>query len=239
MLSVNGVSAYVQRYLNRMYLPTHARYGPMVLGAWLAFFLPGDAPPAKATTLAAGAATRQHAVPAWYAAGVAARVTAQCIAVVVILAVYLQLGSGRGPVPDAVHLAVTVALRNIFALAVAVLLYTALAPAGTPSHSSALAAALSWHGFTGIAIASYGINMFHARILTELAFRLPSTGLDTARWVFVLCIWALAVAMSYALSFTFQRHLEGPMRTALEQMAGVGREVPSPVGPVSAKAKSS
>ena len=53
--SISRHGDYMHNYLNRLYFPTHARFGPMFLGALLAFLLPSGSEKAAAAGAGAGA----------------------------------------------------------------------------------------------------------------------------------------------------------------------------------------
>lgn len=115
--SVNAQAHYAHDYLNRLYLPTHARFGPMALGALLAFAMP--APPAAASA-AAAVAWWKHGARWW------AHVTA--FGVLCVALVPPPPPGEADAVPPEAHAFMTTALRNMFAAAAAVLLYSALVP---------------------------------------------------------------------------------------------------------------
>jgi len=156
--SVSDIALYVHTYLSRLYMPTHARFGPMALGACVAFLLPGEqfggvgAPTVRPTTSRTIAA---YVVQIW--------------AVATMAAVCIPPPEGGKLMPGVVHLVITAGLRNLFASATAVLLYGALSPVGSSFHSPRLAAALSWRSFLFVATCSYALNMFHFRVLMDAA----------------------------------------------------------------------
>lgn len=194
------------RYMERLYLPTHARYGPMVLGALLAFALPSAAAERAAPRVDSRAA-------------LATRSAVQAIAVAAVL------GACTRP-PDAepsraARALATTAVHNVLALALAALVATVLSPAASPMHSAWLARALTpAHGRSPLSLlarASYAFNMLHTRVLSELAWGWlrPREGTH-ATWTYVALLWAVGTLLTAAIAIPFAVFIERPARTALE-----------------------
>jgi hypothetical protein len=158
---------YLHGYFNRLYLPMHARFGPMVLGALLAFLLPSGSERAAAGERVAGTAAApgsRHAAAGLAAAGAAATapvaVSAKAggdsgtevvdwaeawwkrwrwwahAAAFGIICLTVMPPQPADCVPSIAHSFVTMVLPNLFSGATAVLLYSALVPAGHAAHSA-------------------------------------------------------------------------------------------------------
>jgi len=127
-----------------------------------------------------------------------------------------------------VHAAVTTALRNLFALSAGVVLVAGAAPEGHPARSRLAAAVLGWPGWAPVAACSYALNMFHFRVVMELALGrlLP---LQPGSWASTAVLYASALGVAVPLAHAFTRHAEPPMRAALERAllgAGAGKDRP-------------
>jgi peptidoglycan/LPS O-acetylase OafA/YrhL len=238
--SVNKYASYAHDYLNRLYLPTHARFGPIVLGALLAFMLPSPAAAAAAKTKANSVAWWKHAARWW------AHVTALGV---LCMALMPPPPPGEADsVPPEAHAFMTTALRNMFATATAVLLYSALVPRGYAMHSRWLRGFLSWSGFAPVARLSYAINMVHFRVLMELAYLSPrqfkytlakllvwakggpaavsaagaagAAGIAPvpAGFVAVAALYVVGMAASVLLAWVFTSVIDGNLRWLLEKV---------------------
>lgn len=209
--SISDDALYVHSYLNRLYMPTHARFGPMALGATLAFLLPaaefGGAGATKSTLKTAAA----YASQLW--------------AVLTLGSILIPQPEGGEPLPGVAVLILTTALRNLVALATAVLLYGALSPPSSSFHAPRLAAFWSWRGFATVASCSYALNMFHFRVLMDVTLASRRFGPSVAEdhgWLFAAAVFSIGGVIALLLSVGFQRHVEPVATRFLRRLLGVG-----------------
>jgi peptidoglycan/LPS O-acetylase OafA/YrhL len=160
-----GSSAAVElahNTLNALSLPAWARAGPMAAGALLAFMLPAAAADVPGKQQARRGSGRRRVVDAlvrWFW-------LLQASATLLVLC--LPSGAWVGTPQEALLSAAAPALA---CAAAALLLFCAAAPADGTSrwHSRSVAALLSWRGWRPLADASYGIHLFHFRLMCHLA----------------------------------------------------------------------
>ena len=218
--SVHATSAYAHEYLNRLYFPTHARFGPAMLGAAFALIAPST-PAAR------------RGVFFWLRRTLG--LVAQLMAFGVIAGTLVPPPSDGTPTPTEAHLGVTIALRNVFALAAGVLLLGADAPPGSALENPVSRTVLGWSGWRVVAGASYALNMVHFRILMELVFRstsaLASASARGNAWPSVGALYVTALLLSLVVAHAFTAFCEPPLRGALRALCGLS------AGPPPAKPK--
>lgn len=207
--------------MNVMYMNTFSRFGPMALGACMAFLLPNCTEADNRAEATTGTATNTHP-------SLAAKVLAQCcywMAVALILFIITSSPpKDAHQLPDMVHVITTVATRNMFAVAVAVVLYGALSPETSPFHSPRVASALSWPGFEAVAPCTYCLNMFQVRYLFEIVvalnLMLPGAPKELG-WGFVWMVFGLSFPSLCVLAHLFQRHFETRASRSLRILLGI------------------
>jgi hypothetical protein len=149
-----AAAAFVSLW-SQLYAAVHMRYGAMVMGALLAFYLPAEGDPSQPTGRRARSFFSQSSPLLGMQAGCEAAVRwglLLCAAVPFVLGMSTDL-DGLGAIWS---LEITVFLRSWAALATCVLLFCAMAPAASVWRVDWLAAALSWRGWKPIADISYG-----------------------------------------------------------------------------------
>ena len=153
-------TAAAWNYLGALYFPTHARFGPYVLGAFIAWCLPapGAAPPAARDSAPRGVL---RSVPLVF-------FTLQALA---------TLGAAMMPppldveaLPPFVHALATIAGPSMGAAAAGFLLYTALVPESSRWHNPWLRSFLAWRPFRWLADKSFAVNMLHFRLILGFIF---------------------------------------------------------------------
>ena len=236
--SVNAAAEYAHEYLNRLYMPTWARYGPLALGALLAF-VTGGAESLAAALEETKASSERAKIPR----ASPGRVARECLAwtaasgfVATAMIPPPPPGEADG-VPLEAHVFMTVALRNLFALAVAFALYAATAPPGKFASSPRLRRWLSRPAFAFVAKHSFALNMFHFRALMELAYLSPrvlgpfalasvvrrardagTEAMGAPPGMFAAAaLWVVGAAASLGLAKAFDDVAEGPLRRGLER----------------------
>ena len=160
-LPASDVTAAAWKYLGALYFPTHARFGPYVLGALIAWCLPA---PGAAPNGADSAPPRRgvlRSLPLVF-------FTLQSLA---------TLGAAMMPppldveaLPPFVHALATIAGPTLGSAAAGFLLYTALVPESSRWHNPWMRSFLSWRPFRWLADKSFAVNMLHFRLILGLIF---------------------------------------------------------------------
>ena len=189
----NAAAAGAFDFLSTLYFPTHARFGPYVLGAFLAFSLPTAAAPPKPSR----PTSFLRSLPMLF-------FSMQALAT--LAASMMPPPADPDTLPDVMHAVATVAGPSLGALAAGFLLYTALCPAGSMWHNAAARRFLSWRGFRGLAQRSFAVNMLHFRIILSLlmfaGLRLGGPGGQMApeqvTWPFIVGLYLSGLVVSLA-----------------------------------------
>lgn len=211
----SDATAAAWTYLGALYFPTHARFGPYVLGALIAWCLPApDAAPPGAGKAAAPPPPRGflRSLPLVF-------FSLQSLA---------TLGAAMMPppldveaLPAAVHAVATIAGPSLGAAAAGFLLYTALVPESSRWHNPVLRSFLSWRPFRWLADKSFAVNMLHFRIILGLIFT-PATfsgkqiSPEEVTWPLIVALYFGGLSVSLAAA-TAAGAVEAPIRAAIER----------------------
>uniref|UniRef100_A0A7S0WUE7 Acyltransferase 3 domain-containing protein n=1 Tax=Pyramimonas obovata TaxID=1411642 RepID=A0A7S0WUE7_9CHLO len=207
---VNDAAEDLMAIMGRLYFPTHARYGAMVVGMLMAFCVDIPLSPKGAKKLDAGV-TRKV-------------LSHVCSMLLTVWAVGSLLGASSSvptdediaAMPLEAQLIVTVVFRNIVALALAAILLLAMNPPGSFLRSPPLAFLLGSRVWKPVAKLSYGINMVHFRVMLELVTKYIKPARENApdHW-YTLQIYLATLVLSSALSFLCSKFWEAPAQRAL------------------------
>mmetsp|Transcript_27775 Transcript_27775/g.46479 ORF Transcript_27775/g.46479 Transcript_27775/m.46479 type:complete len:482 (+) Transcript_27775:183-1628(+) len=197
--NLNAQAAIQATVMARLYFPTHARFGAMVIGMLFAFFL-ADGQPTKGA--------KKNLI--WRGLSMVCSSALGLWALGSLVAVSYNMSTAEeiDALPDQVQMFITVAMRNVSSIAVGVILFLAINPPGSFLHSPPLALALGSRLWKPIAKLSYGINMVHIRIVLELTTKyvMPRGTLD--HW-YTLRLYSASVVASVTLAFLVSRLWEG------------------------------
>ena len=216
--------------MDRSYFPSHARFGPFVVGGVLAcnVILANLAPP-KPTMLGA--------VASWVFTLLSA-----CV-------IYSPLIPRTSLPPVYMQLAITASIRTLICSGAALLLYRTLVPKDHAWHWSLLNAFWSLPIWTPIALVSYSSYLVHYRFLQEINFNaswraalgleLPS-GMepsDAHAWcLYILKLFAVGFLISLPFSTALYQFVEKPfdayIRSLLDGGAAKKKLAAEPVPPV-------
>ena len=218
---VSDIADSAHAYLNRLYFPSHARFGPAMLGAALAL---GTARSPQLTSKHYDAPSRRRGILCWVLRLLALLLQFACFGVIV--GVLVPPPSDGPPPPPEAHAGVTTALRNTFALASGVLLVSAEAPPCSAMYNPLTRGILRWRVWRVVSKASYMLNMCHFRIIMELAFRdqwplrsrLVAVAARGNAWPVVLELYLGALLVSLMVAHFFHAFVEPASRRALERV---------------------
>ena len=205
-------------YLGALYFPTHARFGPYVLGALIAWCLPapGAAPPA-------GRAGSDSAPR-----GVLRRVLRSVPLVFFTLQALATLGASMMPppldveaLPPFVHALATIAGPSLGAAAAGFLLYTALVPETSRWHNPWLRSFLSWRPFRWLADKSFAVNMLHFRLILDIILTAGTLSgkqisPEEVTWAQIVALYVGGLAASLAAA-SAAGAVEPALRAAIER----------------------
>ncbi|KAJ8602689.1 hypothetical protein CTAYLR_003770 [Chrysophaeum taylorii] len=185
-------------YVNKMYMRTHTRFGPFVVGTCLAAFLKKSNN--NTTTSSAVSTTILRMITTFFAFSI---LIGPCV-------------PPGDAVPDVgTQFAITAAMRTLSATAAASLLYRALVKADNPWSLPILERFLSAKCWKPVARLSYLSYLIHFRIILELVFRfcknvaLETPG-DVAR--LELCVFAISTLASLSASALLHVWIEAPLQ---------------------------
>ena len=207
----SDITAAAWGYLGSLYFPTHARFGPYVLGALIAWCLPAPgAPPSAPRDSAPRSVLR--AVPLVF-------FTMQALA---------TLGAAMMPppldveaLPPFVHALATIAGPSMGAAAAGFLLFTALVPQSSRWHNPWLRSFLSFRPFRWLADKSFAVNMLHFRLILGFIFTagtLSGKQISPAEvtWAHIVAVYVGGLAASLAVA-TAAGAVEPAIRAAIER----------------------
>ncbi len=186
-------------------MPTHARFGPMVLGSLLAFIVPlASAPsPAKSTFKKVLFGVLQ----------------VMCLGV--MSGVFMTPPRDAAPLPPIGHTLVTVLLRNVLSLAAFGILYTSM----VQNAPKWLGRMLSWKGWRVVASASYMVNMLHFRVFMELCYGPMRVKAEQVTLGYMCGLYGATLAITIVSAHVFHAYVEGPMRKMLLAAFGFGGDI--------------
>jgi len=206
--NLNAQASIQAAVMARLYFPTHARFGAMVIGMLFAFLLADgrSTKGAKKSLLWRGLSMVCSSALGLWALGS-------------LLAMSYNVATAEEieALPLDVQMFITVAMRNVVSIAVAVILFLAMNPSGSFLHSPPLAFLLALRLWKPIANLSYGINMVHFRIILELTTKYikPHGTLD--HW-YTLRLYLASVVASVTLAFLASRLWEGPFHRLMGRL---------------------
>lgn len=194
----NSAGAFVMKYLNEMYMPTHTRYGPFAVGGIMAcnlYLANSNTTPRKGTLLGS--------LVCWV-------LTIQALLSLIVPCI--PQGDEEAP-PMGAQLFITAAIRTLASASGAFLLYRALVPVEHPMHWSSLCSALSSPLLRPIANVSYWSYLVHFRLLLELcynratrdliAYGVPLSSADN--WIlFMVRLFVIGAVLSILLAQMMQ-----------------------------------
>ena len=209
----SDVTAAAWTYLGALYFPTHARFGPYVLGALIAWCLPApDAAPSGKAPPPPPPRSFLRSLPLVF-------FSLQSLA---------TLGAAMMPppldveaLPPVVHAIATIAGPSLGAAAAGFLLYTALVPESSRWHNPVLRGFLSWRPFRWIADKSFALNMLHFRIILGVIFTAATLSgkqmsPEEVTWPRIIALYFGGLSVSLAAAAATGA-VEAPVRGAIER----------------------
>lgn len=182
-----------------------ARYGPMMVGLLVAFFLQPHANLAPSTKPPG-------------LVGAVCRTGLTLWAVATLSASCLTLDESNLPQPEAMMFA-TVALQVTSAAAYGALLFLSLSPVGSFWHSSTVSGFLGWSGWGILSRHSYHVCMFHFRIIMELTCRyLRPASQEQVDFVYTAKVYAMGLIFTLVYAFmvaAVEKPVQSVLRTVL------------------------
>jgi len=164
--TTNSAVDVTHEYLNKMYFPTHTRYGPFMVGGVVACSLLLAMEKYKPKAASRGSANKGSmwsSVMGWIFTTVA----------VVQLAVPCLPAPPIEDVPLEAQVFVTAALRNLSACSAGFLMYRTLVPVDHPWHWASLNSFFSLRVWKAIAAISFVSYLIHFRLLMEIIYSVP------------------------------------------------------------------
>ena len=211
-LPASDTTAAAWKYLGALYFPTHARFGPYVLGALIAWCLPAPGTAPHGADSAPPSRGVLRSLPLVF-------FTMQSLA---------TLGAAMMPppldveaLPPAVHALATIAGPSLGAAAAGFLLYTALVPESSRWHNPWLRSFLGWRPFRWLADKSFAVNMLHFRLILGLIFTAGTiSGKQLApeevTWTYIGALYVGGLAASLAAASAAVT-VEPALRAAIER----------------------
>eukprot|EP00027_Filamoeba_sp_ATCC50430_P003026 CAMPEP_0168553812 /NCGR_PEP_ID=MMETSP0413-20121227/7445_1 /TAXON_ID=136452 /ORGANISM="Filamoeba nolandi, Strain NC-AS-23-1" /LENGTH=340 /DNA_ID=CAMNT_0008584509 /DNA_START=269 /DNA_END=1287 /DNA_ORIENTATION=- len=169
-------------YMSTFYLPTESRYGGFVVGLMLAYQL-------------------HHINKTWKTTEHKNSVFWNMVGYVLfglsslLLLLFLAPGS-ETPAPENVLFFITIAVRQLFALALAFIIYCTLVPSDHPFHAKMLARFFGMRFWYPLSVLSYGVYILHYRLMFVVAFGWLRPKPEEISAVYHLKFWLILMGLS-------------------------------------------
>jgi len=196
------------KFFSELYLPTHTRFGPFIVGSMVALLLyrsmtnngqsmnAGNPPFSSSSPAAATTISRSIVFGKWIGL---------CISFLIIVIPSTVRRSNTLPAMW-IQFVLTVSIRQIYALAIGFILFVCLVPKEHSYHCSTLAWILSWPIWYPFSVLSYALYLVHYRLQHHLAlgFLRPPMNDDLtydidAVWILKLYLLSLIIGQLLAL----------------------------------------
>jgi len=184
-------------YITTFYLPAESRFAGFVVGLMLAYKL-------------------HHLNKTWKTTENKNSVFWNIVGYVLfglsslLLLFFLIPGSDR-PAPESVLFFITIATRQLFALAFAFIIYCTIVPSDHPFHAKVLARFLGMKFWYLLSVLSYGVYIIHYRLMFAIAFRWLRPKPEEISAVYQLKFWLILMSLSQVAALIEYLLIQGPV----------------------------